>query len=124
MKVSEGKAVQVSWGDQVAEIFGDWELLAEECVSDYQGSGHILAYRPLEGVVAELEWSYGSCESCDSWIGMPSRDVTKALRDSATFSTIEAALKAIQARSEKNWRGDITPFRAAAIEALTKLLAN
>lgn len=102
-----GKMVQGRWHKTVAKTLPDGEVVFSTGLCDYQGYVAIVA-RLDDGRWLHYSWSYGSCDGCDAWEGVPEEDVKEdilkgaAIMDSAHFADYLVSIKA----SEASWLRD------------------
>ena len=74
-KFDESETAKCRWSEFAAELIGDWDVVWENSVADYQGSAAILACNGT--MFRMIEWSYGSCSGCDPWEDEPEDAVRK-----------------------------------------------
>lgn len=79
----ESEASHCRWSEYAAELFGDWQIIWDDSVSDYQGTVRFLAHK--DGKFAYLTYSYGSCSGCDGWEGLPDEEVREDMRRLAEY---------------------------------------
>jgi hypothetical protein len=93
MHYSETVASQCRYGHVAARIWGDWEILWEDSEDSYSGHAYILAKQGER--YAYYEWSYGSCNGCDSWEsdGKDDDQIAAEMRSSALWLDSQRQLK-------------------------------
>jgi hypothetical protein len=94
VKFSETTASHCRYGGHAEEIWGDWQVLWEYSIADYQGSARFLAAK--NGRFAYYEWNYGSCSGCDSWeaAGTSDADICEEMKRDALWFTNRAEVDA------------------------------
>ena len=63
MKWNESQASLARYADLAKRLWGDWEILWEDCDISYSGHADFIAMK--EGKYSAYRWSYGSCSGCD-----------------------------------------------------------
>jgi hypothetical protein len=81
MKYEETIAAECRYGDIIAEIFEDAEILGEDSVADYY-HGYAKVYARKNGHYIMYEWTYGSCSGCDDWEhrGLSYKEILKEVK--------------------------------------------
>lgn len=67
MLLNETEACSCRYGNCVNDLWGNWEVIYENSVCDYQGSVDFVAKHPNENKYVAYGYYYGSCSGCDSW---------------------------------------------------------
>lgn len=88
---SESKCAEARWSEVFMPFLGDWLVVGELAHIDYQGDAEALLTKGEK--FAYVEWSYGSCESCDSWMDLSEEEVSQAAHKQIMFFSSSSALQ-------------------------------
>lgn len=91
-KMSETVSVNCRWYHIASQIMEGHTIIWEDSNADYQGTVSILGVK--NNKFKWLEYSYGSCNYCDSYEDLSEGDVLKAFETLAmNFSSVNTFLK-------------------------------
>ena len=105
MKWGETVASKCRWGHIVKGFldkrYGAVEVVWEESENDYQGSAKFLAKVAKTNKYVYYEWTYGSCEGCDTWhnqdVGSIETEIEKTIAE-YTFDGLKNWLTMLEDR--------------------------
>jgi hypothetical protein len=85
MRWQDTVASRCRYGENAGRIWGDWEIIWEESMDDYQGYAKFLAKKDKK--YCFYEWSYGSCSGCDAWEdrGLNDAQIEDEMREEAMW---------------------------------------
>lgn len=92
MNWNETTASRCRYGDVAETIWGDWDIIWEDSMADYQGHASFVAAK--DGKYSFYEWHYGSCSGCDGWeaAGLSDKQIADEMKDSALWLNGKAAM--------------------------------